>query len=248
MRHENTTDESTRKSEFFSGARDTVPLLIGAAPFGIAYGAIAVAGGLSSYATIAMSLFVFAGSSQFVAAGLVGQGVGAAFIVATTFMVNARHALYATSIGPYLRDVPRRRLGVLAFFLTDETYAVSILRYRRSLASPYRHWYQIGSAAVMYTNWQLWTVIGVIAGTRLVGITEWGLDVAMVVTFIGIVVPLVKGRAATVCLAVSFVVALFTVGLPNQIGIIVAAAAGIAAGVVAESVAGGGHRTGQHDE
>jgi predicted branched-subunit amino acid permease len=88
----------------------------------------------------------------------------------------------------------------------------------------------------MYINWQLWTLVGLVAGTQLEGLAEWGLDFAMVVTFIGIVVPLIKTRPMLVCALVAGGVALLTAHLPNQSGLMVAAFAGIAAGVLAEQM------------
>ena len=130
---------ATQGREFLLGMRDTVPLLVGAIPFGILFGALAVNAGLSLPATLAMSLIVFAGSSQFVAAGLVAQGAGVLIIVLTTFVVNLRHALYGASLGPYLRGLSHRWLLPLAFWLTDEAYAVVIQRYERADTSPYKH-------------------------------------------------------------------------------------------------------------
>ena len=83
----------SRFTEFLSGARDTLPMLVGAIPFGVLFGALATTAGMSVAMTMAMSLFVFAGSSQFVAATLIGQGVGVAVIVLTTFIVNLRLSL-----------------------------------------------------------------------------------------------------------------------------------------------------------
>ena len=101
---------SPSSSEFWSGARDTIPVVVGAIPFGIIFGALSISAGLSVAATLGMSLFVFAGSSQFVAAGLVAQGAGILVIVLTTFVVNLRHALYSASLGPYLSKLPQRWL------------------------------------------------------------------------------------------------------------------------------------------
>jgi predicted branched-subunit amino acid permease len=84
MRSELTTteldpiDAYSRRNEFWQGVKATFPLVGGAAPFGLIFGAVAVSGGLSSQATAAMSAFVFAGSAQFVAAGLWRQGRGSA--------------------------------------------------------------------------------------------------------------------------------------------------------------------------
>ena len=225
-----------RRRELVSGVRDTVPLLLSAAPFGVVFGALGVSSGLSGPAVIGMSLFVFAGSSQFVAAGLVAQGASVPLIVLTTFVVNLRHALYATSLGPYLRRLPRRWLLPLAFWLTDETYAVTLRRYQEFPDAPHRHWYQLGSSVAMYLNWQAWTVIGLLAGLRLTRLTDWGLEFAMAVTFIGIVVPLVTTRPMLLCALVAGGVAVLAAGLPSKLGLILAALAGMIAGVAAEAV------------
>ena len=66
----------TRRAEFFTGARDTLPLVIGAVPFGIIFGTLSGSAGLSAAATMGMSLFVFAGSAQFIAMGLLGEYIG----------------------------------------------------------------------------------------------------------------------------------------------------------------------------
>ena len=78
-----------------------MPLVVGAIPFGIIFGAVAVNSGLGAATTAALSLFVFAGASQFVAAGLVASGAGLFVIVLTTFVVNLRHSLYAVTLAPF---------------------------------------------------------------------------------------------------------------------------------------------------
>ncbi|MGB1289001.1 MAG: AzlC family ABC transporter permease, partial [Aggregatilineales bacterium] len=104
MTYDNTIDSQyTRRSEFLNGAKDTIPMIAGAIPFGIIFGTVAVTGGLSPMATLAMSLFVFAGSAQFIAAGLLTLGVGLGIIVFTTLIVNMRHALYSASLAPYMK-------------------------------------------------------------------------------------------------------------------------------------------------
>jgi len=231
-----------RLREFTSGAKDMIPLLLGAAPCGPVLGAVAVGGGLSPAAVMGFSLCVFAGSAQFVAAGLFAQGMSVPLIILTTFVVNLRHALYATSLGPYLKKLPRRWLLPLAFWLTDETYAVTIRHFQAAPDNPYRQWYQLGSSVAMYVNWQIWTAVGLFAGTRLSGLSEWGLDFAMAVTFIGIVVPLVRSLPMLLSAAVAGTAAVLLKGLPSNLGLLAAAVAGIAAGALAESLRARGRK------
>ena len=97
-----------RQREFLTGARDTIPLLIGAFPFGLIYGTLAMSAGLSVAAAFAMSLFVFAGSAQFIAVGLFALGAAPPVIIVTTFIVNLRHLLYAANLLPFLGGLSRR--------------------------------------------------------------------------------------------------------------------------------------------
>jgi predicted branched-subunit amino acid permease len=100
----------TRRGEFWAGVKATFPLVVGAIPFGIIFGALATTSGLSAGGALAMSLFVFAGSSQFIAAKLIATGTGAVLIILTTFVVNLRHAHYAASLAPYMKHLPQRWL------------------------------------------------------------------------------------------------------------------------------------------
>lgn len=225
----------TRREEFINGMKATIPMVFGAIPFGIIFGAVATTGGLSPAATIGFSVFVFAGSAQFIAAGLVSSGVSIPLIVLTTFIVNLRHALYAASLAPFMKHLPQKWLLPLGFWLTDESYAAVIVRYNQPDDSPNKHWFYFGSAVLMYSNWQLCTIIGVIAGQSIPNATEWGLDFALVVTFIGIVVPLLRTRPMLASALVAGIVALAFDGLPNKMGLMVGAFAGIATGYVLET-------------
>lgn len=222
-------------AEFLAGARDTFPLIVGAIPFGIIFGTLAAGSGLSLAATVSMSAFVFAGSAQFIAAGLVAAGTGWPFIVLTTFVVNLRHALYSATLAPYIKPLPRRWQIPLAFWLTDETFAVAVKRYHQADSSPYRHWYYLGSALFMYLNWQLCTWVGVTVGQLIPNVAAWGLDFAMPVTFIGMVTPYLKNRPMVVTVVISGLVALLAYPLPNKLGLILAAVVGIGAGIIAET-------------
>ena len=235
---------SSARRDFFNGAKDTIPMMLAAMPFGIVFGAIAISGerALSPAAAQGMSLIVFAGSAQFIALGLYAGGVSLPFIIFTTFIVNLRHALYAASLAPYMRRLGQRWLAPLGFLLTDETYAVVIRRYHASGKLARGPWYYLGSGLPFYLNWQLSTALGIVAGARLGGAAAWGLDFAMTATFIGIVLPLLKTRPMLACALTAGAVSLATVSLPNQLNLVAGGLAGIAIGALSESALARRHK------
>lgn len=215
--------------------RATIPLLIGGIPFGIIFGALAVTSGISVVGALAMSMFVFAGSAQFIAAGMVAQGTGVVIIIFTTLIVNLRHALYSATLAPHMKHLPQRWLLPLGFWLTDETFVLVVSRYNQPDNSPYKHWYYFGSGLLMYVDWSLSTLVGIVAGQNIQDIGNWGLDFALTATFIGMLIPLVKSRPLMLSVVVAGLCAVLFYSLPNQMGLIIAALAGVAAGVIAEA-------------
>ena len=148
----------SRSREFFQAMRDMLPLLVGAMPFGIIYGTLAASAGLSAVQAVGMSLLVFAGSAQFIALSLLSGGAGMAVVLLTTLVVNLRHALYSATLQPFVRHLPARWRVPLAFWLTDEAFAVVQHRYAEEDSAVYKHWYFFGAALAMYLNWQLCTL------------------------------------------------------------------------------------------
>jgi len=238
---------TSRRAEFWAGARDIFPLIVGAIPFGIIFGTLATNSGLSAEGTLAMSAFVFAGSSQFIAAGMMATQSSWALIVLTAFVVNLRHILYAVSLVPHIKQLPQRWKIPLAFLLTDEAFAVAIRRYEapeyklgpesesKKVRSPFKHWYYLGAALTMYLNWLLCTLLGITAGRLIPNAASWGLDFAMSVTFIGMTVPYLKNRPMVAAVIVAGLVSVMANPLPHKLGLMLGAIAGILTGVYTES-------------
>ena len=111
---------TTKRSEFFAGIKNVLPILMGAAPFGLIYGVSSRSAGIPVPAGQSMSFIVFAGSAQFITAQLIGASVPAGIIILTAFIVNLRHALYSASLTPYLKQLNTRWRLILAYLLTDE--------------------------------------------------------------------------------------------------------------------------------
>lgn len=212
------------RQALMAGAKHTIPLLIGALPFGIIYGTLAVNNGLSPLATLAMSIFVFAGSSQFIAVGLLAAGTSIPIIILTTFVVNLRHMLYAATLLPFVKSLPQKWRALMAFGLTDETFAVAARRYledQQNNHSPAAgHWFYLGSMTAMYLNWVICTLVGITVGKALPDMQHWGLDFAMYVTFIGMVVPYLVKRPQWAAVVSAGLVAVVTYSLPHKAGLI----------------------------
>ncbi|MFH7243886.1 MAG: AzlC family ABC transporter permease [Spirulina sp.] len=218
------------QTEALAGARDILPLVVGAIPFGLIFGTLAQGSGLSFSATLGMSAFVFAGSSQFIALGLLTAGSTLPLIVLTTLVVNLRHLLYAASLLPYVQSLSPRWQRIIAFLLTDEAFAVAIRRYAQPDPSPYKHWYYLGAGLTMYFNWVGCTLLGLTLGQLMPNAAAWGLDFAMVATFIGMITPYAKSWPMVGAIGVAGLVAVFANGLPHKLGLMVAAVAGVATG------------------
>lgn len=219
------------RRDFAAGARDTVPMLIGAAPFGFIFGTLVTASPLPLWLGQGMSLAIFAGSSQFIGIGLMSSGASWLVIVATTLIVNLRHSLYAATLLPHLRALPLAWRAALGFLLTDETFAVTVNRLHGSQI-PQVRWYMLGSGLAMYLNWQAWTLAGMVVGATVPGLKDAGLDFAMVATFIAIVVPQLRSVPSLGAALSAGAVAYAARHLPYQLGLMVAATAGIAAGLL----------------
>ncbi|MFC4158165.1 AzlC family ABC transporter permease [Chitinimonas lacunae] len=223
-----------RRLELWRGARDSLPMLIGAAPFGVIFGTLAAPSDLSAWGALAMSLLVYAGSAQFVALSLFKEHAGLAVIVMTTLVINLRHALYSATLLPQVSHLPQRWRIPLAFGLTDESFAVVQQRQLRQNGVAASHWYFLGSVLAMYLNWQLWTVVGVALGRSVEGLDKLGLDFAMVATFVGIVVPLLKTRPMLAAALCASAVALAGQSLPYRLGLVLAALTGVVMGLLLE--------------
>src|SRR5664279_5530843 len=139
------TPPSSPSYEFWLGVREELPILLGVIPFGMIYGILALSAGLSPFDAQAMSSVVFAGSSQFMTAQLVSAATPGLVIILTGFVINLRHALYSASIAPYTKHLPFAWKAGLAYLLTDEAYAVSIIHYQREGELTYKHFFMLGA-------------------------------------------------------------------------------------------------------
>jgi 4-azaleucine resistance transporter AzlC len=215
----------------FDGARDTLPLAIGTTPFAIIFGTLAVAAGFPPLAAVAMSAIVFAGSAQFISISLIGGGAALPVIWLTTFVINLRHALYSATLQPVARDWPLPWRMLSAFWLTDECFAV-LERRLQSAGEDDALPYYLGSCLFFYTNWVTWTAVGALLGHQLPGLTALGLDFAMIATFAAMVAPQLRAPTPVAVAFTAGSVAWLAHELPYKLGLMLAALAGVAIGVM----------------
>lgn len=220
------------RAVFWAGVRAEGPILLGVLPFGMIYGALARDAGLAPLTAQAMSSMVFAGSSQFVAAKLFQEAAPALVIVLTIAVVNLRHMLYSASVAEHMRHLPLRWKALLAYLLTDEAYAATIVHYEMEGAGPDSHWFFLGAGLALWATWQASTALGIFAGAAIP--PSWRLEFALPLTFIAIVVPMLRERAVVASALVAGTVALLAHGLPYKLGLLAAASAGILSGLVLE--------------
>jgi len=225
---------ATRKSAFFTGVKDELPILPGVVPFGMIYGVSALSAHIPAITAQAMSAVVFAGASQFIIAQLVLAGTPPIVVILTAFIVNIRHMLYSASLAPFVKHLPARWKWLLAYLLTDEAYAVTISHYRKSEDETHAHWYFFGAGLALWTTWQVSTAIGIFLGTQIP--TSWSLDFTSTLTFIALVVPALKDRASTVAALTAGIVAVLIYALPFKLGLGIATIIGIMVGLWVETL------------
>jgi 4-azaleucine resistance transporter AzlC len=223
---------NSRRKQLWLGALETLPLVVAAFPFGLVFGALAQSMGLSFATTLGMSVIVFAGASQFIALTLLGTATALPVIVLTVFVVNLRQMLYSANLMHHVTHWSQGWRVLLSFWLTDETFAAVSDRLNRHPGEGGLRWFYLGSALFMYSFWQLSTSLGYTLGEQLPGLADWGLDVAMVVAFVGIVVPLLKHRCDWACAAVALASALLTWSWPHQSGLLFSSVLAIAVGLL----------------
>ena len=213
------------------GARDTLPLAIGTTPFAIIFGTLAVAAGFPPLAAVAMSAIVFAGSAQFISISLIGGGAALPVIWLTTLVINLRHALYSATLQPVARDWPLPWRVLCAFWLTDECFAVLERRLQTTGEADALPYY-LGSSLFFYFNWLTWTAVGALLGHKLPGLAGLGLDFAMIATFAAMVAPQLRAPTPIAVAITAGSIAWLAHGLPYKLGLMLAALAGVLAGVM----------------
>lgn len=225
----------TVRRAFMQGMRDGAPFLLVVGPFGLIFGVAARESGLDMAETLGMSVLVIAGASQFTAVQLLSDQAPAVVVILAGLAVNLRMALYSASLAPYLGDMPIWRRAAAAYWLTDQTFGLSIARFERDagLSQAERAAYFFGAGVLVCLPWYFFTVAGAVAGG---GVPDWlALDFAVPVTFIALFAPALRSLPHLAAAAVSVALALALTWLPYSLGLMIAALCAMAAGAAVEA-------------
>jgi len=172
------------------GLKAAWPICMGYFPIGLAFGVLAQKAGLRPFEIALMSIFVFAGSSQFIAVSMLSSGAAVMSITMTAFIVNLRHFLMSSSLAVYLQRADRKFLSLFAYGVTDESFAVNMAKFRD------KDW-GMGSALVVNhaanAAWVISTVAGGYGG-EFIPAGSFGIDYALSAMFIALLVFQLRGR------------------------------------------------------
>jgi 4-azaleucine resistance transporter AzlC len=208
-------------------ARDAVAIGLATGAYGLSYGAIAVASGLTVGQASFLSLFAFTGASQFALVGVVGAGGSAVAAVAAALLLGARNTLYAVRLAELIGAHGIRR-PLAAQLVIDETTAMAVAQTEPALARR-AFWY---TGAAVFVCWNLATVIGAVAGDLIADPTALGLDAAFPAAFLALLAPRLRERPALLAAIAGAAVALLaTPFLPAGLPVLVAVVPALAIAV-----------------
>lgn len=220
-----------RHPEFREGMKATASVAPGIAAWGLMTGVAMVKSGMSVVEAVAMTLLVYAGSSQLAAIPLIVAGAPAWVIWATGFCVNLRFVVFSLHLRTYLMHLPRWRRLVNGFLTADLSYAVFTARFPQPGAdAPARLGQESFLAGNYFVTWVAWTgasLAGVALGNAIP--SAWGLGFAGVLCLVGVLCSLANTRLRVLAALVAGAAAVAAYSLPFKLNIVAAIAVAVLA-------------------
>jgi len=219
-------------SRFFQGARAVAPILIGIVPFGLIFGVTASATDVPTWAAWASSFIIYAGAAQLAVVDIMGSGGTAVIAILTAVVINARHLMYSADFGRYAGSEAARSKIPMAYVLTDQAYLIWKQEFPEPGATTGYRSYYFGGAVTLWLTWQVATTSGFVLGAAIP--TSWSLEFAIPLTFLALLVLAVKDKPGLVAAVAGGGVALVAISMPYNLGLVLGAIAGVAAGITSE--------------
>jgi predicted branched-subunit amino acid permease len=227
-----------QRSAFAEGARASLPVLMGVAPFGVITGVAMVASGIPPLAAMLMSILVFAGASMVASAQLLASHAPALLVVLTAAIINLRFMMYSASLRLHFAHLPLRWRLLLGYLTADNVYGLMLQRFsepageRGRLDERTKVGYFLGAGAAVWLAWQVAVLAGVAIGAGVPA--AWRLEFAAPLAFIAMSVPLLRDRAMVAAALAAGITVIAAHALPLKLSVLAAAAAGIATGLLFE--------------
>ncbi|MFF0826294.1 AzlC family ABC transporter permease [Brevibacillus sp. NPDC003359] len=213
------------EDSFIKGVKDCIPTLLGYLSIGLAAGVVQKTAGLSVVEIALMSLILYAGSAQFIAAGMLAASSSPTAIIITIFFVNLRHILLSAALSPYFRHLSPFRNMLVGALLTDETFGVAIneTAKKKRISEKWMH----GLNITAYLHWFAANLVGAFLAQWISNPEKFGLEFALPAMFIGILVLSMLGRnKIKLDIVVALIAVIIAVGstfvLSSSAGVIVA--------------------------
>lgn len=184
-------------NSFISGLKAGLSIAIGYFPVALTFGLLAKTSGLSIWEATAMSIFVYAGASQYMSLTLISKGVDPILIVLNTFVLNIRHFLMTAALNEKMQSEKRWIKGIYAFGITDESFSVLATRKEEKIRTSFA----FGVAIIAYSSWVVFTAVGHVIGANLPQFLQAAMSIALYAMFVGLLVPSMRGSRKVVMLA-----------------------------------------------
>ncbi|MBO9474282.1 AzlC family ABC transporter permease [Shimia sp. R10_1] len=222
------------RTEFMRGFRHGLPFLLVVGPFALLFGVVATEAGLPVLQTLAFSVVVIAGAAQFTALQLMAENAPTVVVIASALTVNLRMAMYSASLTPHFGGLPFWRRAFVAYGLVDQSYALAIIEFekRTEMTLGQKFSYFVGSITPVFPVWYAATLVGAVVGQAIP--PSFALDFAVPITFLAMIGPMLRTKAHVLAAVVSVITALTFAFLPWNLGLMVAAAAGMITGAEVE--------------
>lgn len=216
---------SSRRSLFLQGVKACLPTLFGYFSIGFAAGIVEKTAGLSLLEIALLCLLLYAGSGQFILAGMVQASFSIVAVAVTIFFVNLRHLLFSASLSPYFREAKPAASFAIGALLTDESFGVASDHAARHKAIDVRWMHGLNLTA--YLGWFAANMAGAFFGQYIDSPTTWGMDFALPGMFIGLLVMQMQSRGElSTDVAVAVVAAIaavaFSLLFSSSVGVILA--------------------------
>lgn len=218
-----------RDVERSAAVRASLAVGLAVSAYGISFGALATASGLEVWQACVLSLFMFSGGSQFAVIGVLASGgvVAGPAAIAGAALLGVRNSLYAMRMGPIIGG-PFWRKVLAAHWTIDETTAVSTGQ--RTLRGQRIGFWVTG--AIIFTGWNLTTLIGALLGDLIGDVRMFGLDAAAAAAFLGLLWPRLTARQPiAVAVAAAVVAAALIPRLPAGLPVLIAALVAVVVGI-----------------